>query len=258
MSGRSNETAMGGAKGSFETTRWTQIQKAKILDQERRQASVNNLLQRYWKPVYCCVIRKGYSNEDAKDITQNFFCEIVLGRDLIQQADQAKGRFRTFLLTALNRYVTSLYRKETAQKRRPLEGLVQLEHLEASSMQLGDSSELCPEQAFHYTWATTLLDEVIAEVKNQCFSKGEATYWEVFRATVLAPNLYNTKAPFMAELCAKYSIESEKKASNMAQTVKKRWRKAFWNHVRRHVGSDSEVEDEIRDLIEILSKGGAA
>lgn len=248
---------MGGAKGSFETTRWTQIQKAKTHDQELRQASVNNLLNRYWKPVYCYLLHKGYGNEDAKDLTQGFFHEIVLGRELIQQADQKKGRFRTFLLTALDRYVTSVYRKETAKKRLPPKGLVQLENLEFSGFQLGES-EITPELAFHRAWATSLLDDVLAKVKDQCCSKGEETYWGVFEATVLAPIRNNIEAPSLTELCDKYGIENEKKASNMTQTVKKRYRRILLNHVRKFVDSDSEVEDELRALIEILSKGGAA
>jgi len=257
MSKRDKETTMGGEKGSFETTRWTQIQKAKTHDQERRQASVNNLLNRYWKPIYCCLRHKGYSNEDAKDLTQGFFYEIVLGRELIQQADPAKGRFRTFLLTALDRYVTSMYRKETAKKRLPAKGLVQLENLELSGLQLGKSG-ITPELVFHHAWATSLLDEVLAKVKDQCCSIGEETYWEVFEATVLAPIRDNTEAPSLTELCDKYDIESEKKASNMTQTVKKRYRRILLNHVRQFVDSDSEVEDELLALIEILSKGGAA
>jgi RNA polymerase sigma-70 factor (ECF subfamily) len=257
MSKRDKETTMGGPKGSFETTRWTQIQKAKTHDQERRQISVNNLLRKYWKPVYCYLKHKGYSNEDAKDLTQGFFHEIVLGRELIQQADQTKGRFRTFLLTALDRYVTSMYRKETAKKRRPERGVAQLENVELSGVQLGES-KTTPELAFHYTWATSLLDEVLAKVRDEYCGTDRAAYWEVFQATVVAPIFDNTEAPSLTELCDKYGIESEKKASNMAITVKRRFATALRNHLRQFVGSDSEVDDEFRALVEILSEGGAA
>jgi RNA polymerase sigma-70 factor (ECF subfamily) len=257
MSKRDKETTMGGAKGSFETTRWTQIQKAKTRDQERREASVNNLLARYWKPVYCYLRHKGHSNEDAKDLTQGFFHEIVLGRELIQQADQAKGRFRTFLLTALDRYVTSVYRKETAKKRLPAQGLAQLEDAELPGLQLGES-KTTPELAFYYTWATSLLDEVLAKVRDEYWSTGRATYWEVFQATVVAPIFDNTEAPSLTELCDKLGIESEKRASNMAITVKRRFATAIRNHLRQLVGSDSEIDDEFRALVEILSEGGAA
>lgn len=248
---------MGGAKGSFETTRWTQIQKAKTHDQQRRQASVNNLLGRYWKPVYCHLRNKGYSNEDAKDLTQGFFFEIVFGRELIQQADQKKGRFRTFLLTALDRYVTSVYRKETAKKRLPEHGLAQLEVVGLPDVPIAES-KTTPELVFNYTWATNLLDQVLATVKEEYCSTGRSTYWEVFQATVVAPILDNAEAPSLAALCEKYGIESEKKASNMTITVKRRFSTALKHHLRQFVHSDSEVEEEFRALVEILSEGGAA
>lgn len=257
MSRHGQDTTMGGAEGSFETTRWSQIQRAKTRDQKRRQISVNNLLGRYWKPVYCYLRRKGYSNEDAEDRTQGFFTEIVLGRELIQQADPKKGRFRTFLLTALDRYVTSIYRKETAKKRLPEQGLVQLEGVGISDLPVAESN-WTPEMAFHYAWATDLLDRVLAKIREAYRNNGKTTHWEVLRATLVAPILENAEVPSLTELCEQYGIESKKKASNMKQTVKKRFRKALCNHMRQFVQSDEEVEDEIRALIEILSKGGAA
>jgi DNA-directed RNA polymerase specialized sigma24 family protein len=257
MSGKDKDTTMGGANDWFETTRWTQIEQAKTHDQQRRQASVNNLINRYWKPVYCCVRRKGYSNEDAKDMTQGFFFEIVFGRELIQQADQTKGRFRTFLLTALDRYVTSIYRKEAAKKRQPEHGLAQLADAGIPDTPISNLN-LCPDQAFNYAWATNILDQVLAKIKKEYCGTGRSEYWEVFNAIVVAPIRDNIETPPLSELCEKYGIESEKKASNMIITVKRRFSTALKHQLRQFVHSDSEVEDEFRALIEILSKGGAA
>ena len=257
MPGYDRETTMGGARGSFETTRWTQIQAAKTHDLERRQVSVSNLLERYWKPVYCYLKQKGYNNEDAKDLTQGFFHEIVLGRELIQQADQKKGRFRTFVLTALDRYTTSVYRKETAKKRRPEDGLVQLESSAITDLPELESKRT-PELAFHYTWAANLLDQVLAKIKEEYCHTGRTAYWGVFRATVVAPILEDAEAPSLAELCEQYDIESERKASNMAITVKRRFATTLRHHLRQFVQSDAEVEDEFRTLVGVLSEGGAA
>ena len=121
---RRDRTEMGGTNEAFDTTHWTTIFSARTLDDGRRRESVERLLGRYWKPVYCYLRRKGHDNEAAKDLTQGFFQEVVLGRDLVQKAESQKGRFRTFLLTALDHYVTSVYRADAAKKRRPEEGLV--------------------------------------------------------------------------------------------------------------------------------------
>ena len=108
-------TAIGGTKTKFGTTSWTKILDARTSTEERHSLIINELLDRYWKPVYCYLRHKGYDNEKAKDLTQGFFHEVVLGRDLLKQADKAKGKFRTFLLTALDRYTVDVYREETAK-----------------------------------------------------------------------------------------------------------------------------------------------
>ncbi len=91
---------MGGTGGVFLTTHWSLIEDSKS-DDDRSRALIGLLLDRYWKPVYFYLRRKGHNNEEAKDLTQGFFHEIVLNRGLIQRADKAKGRFRSFILHAL-------------------------------------------------------------------------------------------------------------------------------------------------------------
>jgi len=239
-------TEMGGVAGAFMTTHWSLIDGIGISEEGRQKALIELLLQRYWKPVYCYLKQKGYNNEDAKDLTQGFFHEIVLGRELIQQADQAKGRFRTFLLTALDRYTTSIYRKETAKKRRPEDGLAQLESSAITDLLTVESKRI-PELAFHYTWATNLLDQVLAKIKEEYCDTGRTAYWGVFRATVVAPILEDAEAPSLAELCEQYDIKSEKKASNMAITVKRRFATALRNHLKQFVQSDALPVDNPPD-----------
>jgi hypothetical protein len=121
-----------------------------------------------------------------------------------------------------------------------------------------DKSEARPELVFHYTWATNLLDQVLGKVREEYCSTGRTTYWEVFRLKILAPVFENVEAPSLEEICNKYAVESEKRASNMVITVKRRFASVLRQQLRQFVQSDSEVEDEFRALVEILSEGGAA
>jgi len=251
------ETSLGGQQRGFQTTRWSEIQEAGACDPVRRQAGVNHLLQRYWKPVYWCLRRKGYSNDDAKDLTQGFFCEIVLGRELIQQADRTKGRFRTFLLTALDHYVTSIHRKETARKRRPATALASLD-VESLPEMPAMEAQASPEHAFHYAWAAGLLDQVLTELRREYEATGRAAYWEIFRAKLLIPILDDGEEPSLSSICAEYGIETEKKASNILITVKRRFATILRQALRQQVQSEAQVEQELGDLVEILSQGGAA
>ena len=98
---RGDYTDLGGAGYVFLTTNWSLIEGIQSTDDNNRSL-IELLLKRYWKPVYCYLRRKGHSNEQAKDLTQGFFHEVVLNRNLVQRADQSKGRFRAFLLHALD------------------------------------------------------------------------------------------------------------------------------------------------------------
>jgi hypothetical protein len=118
-------------------------------------------------------------------------------------------------------------------------------------------SQAQPEQAFHYAWASNLLDEVLAKVKDEYCTAGKSAHWEVFNEKVLVPIFENARPPSLATICAKFGIEDESKASNMIVTVKRRFRMVLNSDIRRLVQSDAQVEEEFCDLLEILSKGSA-
>lgn len=251
-----DKTQMGGDKEAFRTTCWTEIHNVGTDDAVLRAEITSNLLKKYWKPVYCHLRRKGYNNETAKDLTQGFFSDLVLGGKLIQHADKNKGRFRNFLLTALDRYAVNVYRKETAAKRSPPGQKVSLEIAEVPDLSIIET-EIASDQAFHYTWASELLDQVLAKVKEDCYCTGKESHWEVFSDRVLAPIFYNEKAPPMTEICLKHGVENESKASNMIVTVKRLFHKLLEDQLRKFVQSEAEVKEEFDELIKILSKNSA-
>jgi RNA polymerase sigma-70 factor (ECF subfamily) len=250
---RSGKTSMGGMKNGFQTTHWSEIRNARTQDQARRRIVIDSLSRRYWKPIYCYLRRKGYDNEQAKDLTQGFFHEVVLGRDLVQRANEARGRFRSFLLTALNNYIVGVHRANVAGKRRPEDGVVSLEEFDEESMSIA-AKDMRPEDIFTYVWASVLVDEVISEVRGACFRDGKKVHWQIFRARVLDPIVAGVKPSPVSELCRRFNIENKETVSNMIVTVKRRFQVAMVRRVRQHVDSDEEVEQEIQDLMKILSK----
>jgi DNA-directed RNA polymerase specialized sigma24 family protein len=154
---RKEYTSIGGDQRNFQATPWTAIEQVRGGSSPGARNLIGELLQAYWKPVYCYLRHRGYDNEEAKDLTQDFFQEVVLGRELIQQADRTKGRFRTLLLRALDRFLTSAYRKKVARKRIPPQRLVPLEEKELAALPLeahsldgevtGTPAYMSPEQA---------------------------------------------------------------------------------------------------------------
>ena len=254
--GKSDGTEMGGPDQSFQRTHWTQILSFQAGDEARRRTVVNELLREYWKPIYCYLRRKGYDNETAKDLVQGFFLDIVLGRDLIQQADPAKGRFRTFLLTALDRYVISVNRAEEALKRRPDVGILHLDGIGWDNTLPLPASVVTPEDTFNYAWATALLEGVVSELERECAASGRGKHWEIFCARVLNPILANEEPVPVSNLCSQHGIESERKVWDIVGATKRHFQSILRRHVRSLVESEREVDQEICDLMEILTRKG--
>ena len=179
-------TSMGGTGQAFLTTHWSLIEDVSSSDLDKNRALLGLLLSKYWKPVYCYLRRKGYDNEKAKDLTQEFFYEAVFGRGLIHKADESKGRFRSFLLIALNRFLINIKNKETAQKRIPKDKLVSLDMID--SLELPQTiSTLGPEDSFNYAWVSSLLEDILEEVEAKCHADGKSVHWQVFCDRVMQP-----------------------------------------------------------------------
>lgn len=246
-------TEMGGVGGAFLTTHWSLIDEASGRDGGDESALVELLLERYWKPVYCYLRRQGYGNEEAKDLTQGFFHEVVLGRNLIQQADQTKGRFRSFLLVALNRYVINVRDKETARKRTPTGRLVSLDVADMAELPSAVTT-LTPEDAFTYVWVSALLEQVLNDVETACRQDGKEVHWQVFRDRVLRPVMQGGDAPDMTSLGERYGIADPAQAPNMVVTVKRRFRAALAQRLRGSVMSDEEAEAEFQDIKRFLPR----
>ena len=252
-----DETDERGRAGLFQTTHWTEIFSAGAGDDPQGQEALAALLKRYWKAVFCYLRYRGYETEEAKDLTQGFFQEVVLGRALIERADRARGRFRTFLLRSLDRYVTSIHRTEIAKRRMPKGGLVSLEEVDWLSV-TEPVQDTTPVEVFDYTWACALLDQVLAELEGKCRETGTDTHWELFRERILAPIMESTEAPPLNQLCKRYRIEKKARVSHILLTVKRRFQAILRRQVRQLVDSDDEVDDEIRYLMKLFSGSGAS
>ena len=247
-------TDLGGVQTAFLTTHWSLIQMVSgDTDRDRQRALIDLLLKRYWKPVYCYLRRRGYPNEEAKDLTQGFFHDVVLGHRLIEKAEPARGRFRSFLIMALKRYLITARAKESAQKRIPRSKRVCFEALEESQLRHA-CTLVTPEDTFDYAWVSALLERVIEEVRSGCCQDGKSVHWHLFRERVLEPITEKTHAPSLGELCHKYGVTSQAQASNMIVTVKRRFGTVLRKHLRDSVASEEEVEEELREMMRLLPR----
>ncbi len=250
--GHGDWTDMGGLRETFLTTHWSLVDEVKEKG-DRERSLIGLLLERYWKPVYCYLRRKGYDNEKAKDVTQGFFHEVVLNRHLIERADPAKGSFRSLLLHALRQYVIDQQRKETTRRHIPRDKLVSLDVAHPPELPEADHT-FNPEEGFNYAWKADLLERVLAEVKESCVDRGMETHWDVFHDRVLQPVLQGDRPPSLKLLCAQYAVDSEAKASHMLETVKRRFHTFLERQVRQTVCADADVAEELGEIVTFLKK----
>ncbi len=248
-----NYTNMGGVGEVFLTTHWSLIEDTGGSAGEKNGALIDSLVRKYWKPVYCYLRRRGHGNEEAKDLTQGFFQEVVLGRNLIDKADRTKGRFRSFLLTALNRYVINIHHKQNAKRHIP--------QAKTTPMNMGDMSELpqavttlTPEDSFTYAWVSALMEQVLEEVKAECEQTGKALHWQIFHDRALRPIMDGGVAPSLETICRKHGLSDTVKASNMIVTVKRRFQNLLRRHLRDSVMSDREAEEELKEIKRFLPR----
>jgi DNA-directed RNA polymerase specialized sigma24 family protein len=247
-----DQTTMGGTGGVFLTTHWSLIEGAQS-DDDRSRALIGLLLDRYWKPVYFYLRRKGHNNEEAKDLAQGFFHEIVLNRGLIQRADQAKGRFRSFLLHALEQYLIDERHKQSAQKRLPKNKLLSLDALEAPALPQV-YADMTAEESYSYGRMSALLDRVLSDVETKCHEQDMSMHWNVFNDRVVQPILKQQSSPSLDDICEKYDIADRKKASNMMITVKRCFQTVLQEHVRNTVISDGQTREELQEIMQFFPK----
>ena len=253
---RRDKTVMGGLNEAFKTTQWAELEVFRGDDETRKAMIVENLLSRYWKPVYCYLHRKGYDNESAKDLTQGFFQEIVIEKGMLAKAEKARGKFRTFLLTALDHYTANVWHKETAKKRRPSRPVGRFSELaDAASVQIPETET--PDAVFLRAWVSDLLERVLQAVEEECRECDQDAYWAMFQARVLGPILEGCSPEPLDQLCRRHGISDKTKASNMIITVKRRFKRTLEHHLRRQVGNETPLDAEIDDLIRILAESSA-
>ena len=150
---------------SFETTHWSMIQAAADHDVSHARESMQQLCVRYWFPLYAFACRRGYDAHEAQDLIQAFFLRII-EKDVLNQADRDRGRFRNFLLGSLKHFLANESAKSTALKRGGENQLLSLDFRDAEGRLSNDAVDsLTPEAQFHRQWALEILQRTIQRLK---------------------------------------------------------------------------------------------
>lgn len=156
----------------FPVTQWTVVLAAGATPSPESAAALERLCQAYWYPLYAFVRRSGYSPADAEDLAQEFFARL-LEHNWIAYADRHKGRFRSFLLMAMKRFLANEWKKAKALKRGGKARLVPLQLDTAETRyRLEPADTRTPEQVFEKQWALALLESVLRRMRED-YARGK-------------------------------------------------------------------------------------
>lgn len=245
---------------AFVTTRWNLILSAtdsKGTDEREVHAALAELCHIYWRPVFFFIARRGYSPEDAEDLTQDFFLRIVKG-DWLQKADPDRGRFRSLLLKSVQYFLNDAVDKTNTRKRG---GNVSFVSWDAWMTKAPSELELATEalnswpaeRLFDAGWAATVVQRAIRRLREECEQKGRLRVFEV-----LSPYLAAEKDdPFYAHLAAKLQVR-EPTLKRLLYHMRQRYRFLLRDEVAQTVADPADVEDELRYLCSTLAASSAA
>jgi len=232
----------------FVTTHWSVVLSAHG-DSTRANDALSTLCKAYWYPLYAYVRRQGHAPHDAQDLTQDFFTRL-LARQFLAAADPARGRFRSFLLSALKNFLANEWDRRNAQKRGGGQVLISIDDTNAESryaMEPADNTT--PEKLFERRWATTLLDRVLARLRDEHAAQGKT---ELYSALKDCLTFESATAPY-AELGQRLNM-SEGAIKVAVHRLRARYRELLREEIAQTVSSAAQVEEEIRQLFAALAR----
>ena len=227
----------------FATTQWSQVIQARDGTESEVRRALGSLCETYWYPLYAYIRHKGTDPEEAKDLTQAFFTDLI-GRDFLSNVDPSKGKFRSFLLGSLRHFLTNEWHRNTAQKRGGGAYTLSLDTDSAEKrFKLEPVEALTPEEVYERRWAVTVMQRAMARLREE--SDNEAQF--------------DTLRPFLtgAESQAPYSriaedLEiSEGAIRTAVHRLRKRYGQCLRAEIAETVGDETEIDGEVRHLLQV-------
>jgi len=244
MNGHTMDTLPGPSQ--FPATRWSLVVAAGDPHRKEARSALVSLCESYWYPLYAYLRRRGYSSDQAQDLTQEFFVRMIEGRYL-DRAEPEKGRFRAFLLTSLKFFVADEEDRRRAHKR----GGGMVVPLEFSSgeerYQREPGHDETPERIYERRWALSVLDRVVEKLRNEFVQHGRPDHFERLKVFLLG----QSDAPYAA--LAQELNTSEGALKVAIHRLRKRYRELFRQEIADTVADPAAVESELRHLAAVLT-----
>ena len=233
-------------RSSFSATQWTLVLAAGS-DGSVAHRAIAELCERYWEPLYAFARRTGLTPEDAEDAAQGFFAEL-LERSGFQRVDREKGKFRSFLLASFKNFLSHERERQQAQKRGGGTAVIHLDAHDAEERYaLEPADELTPDKLYDRRWARVLLDRAQERLAGQYAASGQSQLFDRLRPALGASR---AQVDYAAMATGLGTTEGALKVA--AHRLRERYRAALRDEVAATVASASEIDTELRHLIDAL------
>jgi len=235
------------AAGVFATTHWSIVLAAGEAKSPQSHEALEKLCRAYWYPLYAYVRRKGYHVQDAQDLTQEFFARL-LERNYLSVADRNKGKFRSFLLGSLEHFLAREWTKAHAQKRGGGRSHLSLDEFDAENRYLLEPShDLTAKKMFDQRWAMTVLDQAIAQLRDECVSNNKAELLSKVECLLAGEK---GEAPY-AQVAAELNM-GEGAIKMAVLRLRRRYGELIRAEIARTVTTPEEAEEELQFLFSVL------
>lgn len=234
---------------AFSPTRWSVVQKAGQAGSMEGQKALSDLMEAYWPPLFRFIRRRSHTKEEAEDLTQGFFL-LILEKNVVAQADRERGKFRTFLLSALTHYLANQHDYKNRLKRGGGAVILPLEFDRAGTRVVIDPADpRTPEAAFEQEWAETLLARVIDRLSREYSDAGKAALFQELKTY-----LVEDKGSVAYELaCARLGVPLSTLKSAIHR-LRRRYGEILRDEIAQTVDTPAEAEEELRHLLSVFSK----
>lgn len=226
----------------FEETNWWVVREAAHPELGRGDAARTSLCRTYWSPIFAYIRRMGYGREDAQDLTQEFFAR-MLKKNYIRAAAREKGRFRSYLLVMLKRFLADHWDRTHRKKRGGGLPQVSLEQGDATfRTKYEPADDLTPDKIFDRAWAESLLNHALEVLEKECVAAGRRDTFQLLRPFITCEG-----DTTYAEIGGKLGMT----ANNVKVAVhrlRRRFRDLLRAEIAKTAHSSEEVEAEMRDL----------
>jgi len=237
-----------GRPSNFLTTHWSVVAAAGREESTQAREAMATLCRTYWRPLYAYVRRRGYQAHDAEDLTQGFFARL-LERDDVATVRRENGKFRSYLLAAMNHYLSDARDKAHARKRGGGKVLVlDFQAAESAYLHPTTDSTSTPDQLFDQQWALTLLQEVLRRLRREHKLEGKTAWFEALAFSLTGERGDRSYADIARDL---HTTEGATKVA--VHRLRRRYRNLLRELIAETVSTPDEVEEELRALLRALA-----